>query len=126
MYYSRDNNGDISMFSESFFEGSVFTDKTIVRTAGGKLCFAEDVVKSDLEKEYASQIRAERNKRLSETDYLMLDDSPLLPSDRESIKAYRQALRDFPSQSGFPWEGWRPEADDTEHMKLVPWPQKIS
>src|SRR5690606_11013376 len=48
--------------------------------------------------------RAERNRRLAETDWLMLPDAPV-PRDttREQGAAYRQALRDVPQQPGAPW-----------------------
>lgn len=43
-------------------------------------------------------IRAERNSLLAETDYLALSDTTL----SSDMAAYRQALRDITSQSGFP------------------------
>ena len=48
----------------------------------------------------AGTIRAERNRRLAETDYLFLTDQ--VQSDE--IKAYRQALRDITKQDGFPYD----------------------
>lgn len=43
-------------------------------------------------------VRAERDNKLAETDYLALSDATLT----DAMKAYRQALRDVPAQSGFP------------------------
>lgn len=43
-------------------------------------------------------VRLERNKLLAETDYLALSDTTL----SSDMAAYRQALRDITSQSGFP------------------------
>lgn len=43
-------------------------------------------------------VRSQRNSLLAETDYLALSDNTMT-SDMQS---YRQALRDIPSQSGFP------------------------
>jgi len=43
--------------------------------------------------------RTERNILLAETDYATLPDSPEMS---DAMKAYRQALRDVPAQSGFP------------------------
>lgn len=43
-------------------------------------------------------VRSERNRRLTETDYLALSDQTLTTE----MSTYRQALRDVPSQSGFP------------------------
>jgi len=48
--------------------------------------------------EVASSMRHERDKLLAETDYLALSDQTLTTE----MSAYRQALRDVPSQSGFP------------------------
>ena len=48
----------------------------------------------------ACAIRAERDKRIAATDFYLLPDAPTQP---DSITAYRQALRDVPQQSGFPW-----------------------
>lgn len=50
----------------------------------------------------ASQgIREERNRRLSYCDWTQLSDAPV---SIEAWAAYRQQLRDVPSQAGFPWE----------------------
>jgi hypothetical protein len=48
----------------------------------------------------ASQVRAERNKKISATDWTQLPDSA---ADKASWAAYRQALRDITAQAGFPW-----------------------
>ncbi len=48
--------------------------------------------------EVASSMRNERDKLLVETDYLALSDQTLTTE----MSTYRQALRDVPSQSGFP------------------------
>lgn len=48
----------------------------------------------------AAEVRAERNKLLSESDWTQVLDAPV---DQTAWAAYRQALRDVPSQAGFPW-----------------------
>lgn len=70
--------------------------------------FADDDESTKAEKEAAYQasldavaaasVRAKRNSLLAETDYLALTDNTL---DAITM-AYRQALRDVPSQEGFP------------------------
>jgi hypothetical protein len=51
----------------------------------------------------AAQLRAERDLRLMQTDWIYLPDvTP--PEDVASWEAYRQALRDVPQQVGFPGE----------------------
>ena len=64
--------------------------------------------------ELAASVRAERDKRITATDYLVMPDYPLDTDKFEEIKAYRQALRDIPQQIGFPWNG----PDDS----ACPWP----
>lgn len=73
----------------------------------GKLKIKEFVENVDLLK---SDIRAQRNALLSETDYLVNNDYPISDSDKKLIREYRQALRDIPQQRGFP--------------KNVAWPEK--
>lgn len=64
---------------------------------------------------YTSQVKAERNARIADTDsYIQLTDvtvqqvakakrAQLTDEDKEAIKTYRQALRDLPEQTGFPF-----------------------
>ncbi len=54
------------------------------------------------EEELARNVRGTRDAKLSATDYLVVPDYPISPEDLEAVKAYRQALRDIPEQSGFP------------------------
>jgi hypothetical protein len=49
----------------------------------------------------AQNVREERNLKLSQSDWTQLADSPV---DKELWAAYRQALRDVPSQVSFPWD----------------------
>ena len=51
------------------------------------------------------RLRAERDSRLSATDYLLMQDYPLDNTLKEAVRLYRQALRDLPSQEGAPWDG---------------------
>lgn len=66
------------------------------------------------EVELFQQLRAERDRRLAATDYLLMPDYPLDDALKKSAQAYRQALRDLPSQEGSPWDGGGEE---------TPWPQ---
>lgn len=49
----------------------------------------------------ANLVRNERNRSLTNCDWTQLVDAPVDPAP---WAAYRQALRDIPSQPGFPWE----------------------
>lgn len=64
----------------------------------------------------AGRLRAERDKRLAATDYLMVADYPLAEAQREPWRVYRQTLRDITTLSGFPWQG----GDSTD--SACPWP----
>jgi len=46
------------------------------------------------------EVRLERNAKLADCDWTQLPDSPV---DATPWAVYRQALRDVPSQAGFPW-----------------------
>ncbi len=50
----------------------------------------------------AGEVRAERNARISATDWTQLSDAPLTADRKAAFAAYRQALRDLPTQNGFP------------------------
>lgn len=49
----------------------------------------------------ALEIREQRNQKLKDTDWTQVADAPV---DQAAWAAYRQALRDVPQQTGFPWE----------------------
>lgn len=76
--------------------GQVFTvrveDKTDEEIA------AETAAKTAKE---AAKVRDERNRKLTASDWTQVADAPV---DQAAWAAYRQALRDIPSQEGFPWE----------------------
>lgn len=54
------------------------------------------------DEEKAAQVRAERNARIATTDWTQGKDIPDAVSQPWAV--YRQALRDVPSQAGFPWD----------------------
>ena len=51
------------------------------------------------------RLRAERDRRIAATDYLIMPDYPLAEDYRAAVQIYRQALRDLPTQEGAPWDG---------------------
>ena len=55
----------------------------------------------------AVEVRAERNTKLSETDWTQVADAPV---DKAVWATYRQALRDVTTQTGFPWTITWPDA----------------
>ena len=58
-----------------------------------------------LDTQQATAVRTQRDEKLSETDWRFRSD--MTPS--QEWKDYCQALRDVPSQAGFPWEVQWPE-----------------
>ena len=62
---------------------------------------AEEVVETT-EDDIEAVARHERNRRLLESDHLMLPDYPIDEETRQAIIAYRQTLRDLPEQEGWP------------------------
>jgi len=54
-----------------------------------------------------SNVRADRNRQLIDSDWTQLLDSPV---DRATWATYRQALRDITTQLNFPWEIQWPES----------------
>lgn len=76
---------------------SVRVDKPIRLT--GKT--EEQVNQEELDR-LANQARQERNRKLAETDWMVLPDAPIRQAEREAVLRYRQALRDIPQQEGFP------------------------
>jgi len=67
-----------------------------------------------LAEQQAVTIRAERDRRIAATDYLVMPDYPISEALLTDVKAYRQILRDLPTQDGFPWGG---------DISAVPWPE---
>jgi hypothetical protein len=51
----------------------------------------------------AANIRAQRDIKLAETDWIVIKNLELNANIPGAWEVYRQALRDVPAQSGFPW-----------------------
>ena len=60
-----------------------------------------------------ASLREERDKRLLNTDCMLLSDYPITSEAKKAVKSYRKELRDLPAQPGAPWDGGGPE---------TPWP----
>ena len=67
----------------------------------------EAAYKAQKDAEQAKAVREQRNTKLSESDWTQLADAPV---DDLAWATYRQALRDVPTQSGFPWTVTWPDA----------------
>jgi len=67
-----------------------------------------------IKKAEASHVRTQRNELLQKTDHTQLNDFPCTEARKLAIKNYRKALRDLPTQEGFPWEVVWPSLDEIE------------
>lgn len=85
------------------------TDEDLVETEDGDYFLRGEVPETSQERK-SEKIRAERNRLLAESDWTQANDSPLSETERRKWRAYRQALRDMPSQTDFP--------------RSVVWPEK--
>ena len=87
-------------------------------TIDGALYVENELPEQDQSKclsKYITEVKAERNARISDTDtYIQVSDmtvmskakakrEQLTDEDKEAIKEYRQALRDLPEAEGFPF-----------------------
>lgn len=62
------------------------------------------------DEELAQRVRNRRNSLISQSDFYVQPDYPSTPEGLETVKAYRQALRDITEQEGFPRNVQWPEA----------------
>lgn len=80
--------------------GPIFTDTTAEDGTVTTAAEQEAAYKARKDAEQGSAVRADRNRRLSDCDWTQLADAPV---DKTAWATYRQSLRDFPTQAGFPW-----------------------
>jgi hypothetical protein len=77
--------------------GPVFTEYNEEATAAEQ----EAAYVKRIDDEQATRVRADRDKRLADTDWTQVADAQV---DKAVWATYRQALRDVPAQAGFPWD----------------------
>lgn len=96
------------------FEGEYPPEATVFCNSRGD-CYIDEIepidgqrrfqivaVPEPTDEDVAVQVRAERDMKITETDYYMMPDYPADPETLEVVKNYRKALRDITLQSGFP------------------------
>lgn len=76
--------------------GPVFTDNEDATAAEQEAAY-----KTQKDAEQAKSVRDERTQMLKDSDWTQVADAPV---DKAAWATYRQALRDVPSQGGFPWD----------------------
>ena len=67
----------------------------------------DDEAKTAKDTEQAKSVRSSRDEKLKDSDWSQVADAPV---DKTVWATYRQALRDVPTQSGFPWDITWPDA----------------
>lgn len=101
-------------------KSQLITDE-LYQSADGKYYTEADLPENSdafCKERYSNEIKSERNARISDTDdYVKLPDitvarsagakrSALEDADRTALETYRQALRNLPEQTGFPFVQW--------------------
>jgi hypothetical protein len=89
------------------YNGLTQTIKEVLPTQIDGVWTQQWVVENLPQEQAKSNVRADRDKQLAETDWTQVADSPV---DKEAWATYRQALRDVPAQAGFPWDVTWPES----------------
>jgi len=84
-----------------YIAGPVFTDRPATDTEPAQTAAEQEAAyKTIKDTEQAKSVREDRTKRLSDSDWTQLADSA---ADKAAWATYRQALRNIPTQAGFPW-----------------------
>jgi hypothetical protein len=87
--------------------GPIFTDTTDDTGNVTTATQHETAYKAFKDAEQAKSVRASRDEKLKDCDWTQVADAPV---DKAVWATYRQALRDVPLQSGFPWTITWPDA----------------
>jgi len=89
--------------------GPVFVDTTVdgVTTTAAE---QEAAYKAQKDAEQAKSVRQSRDDKLKECDWIVIKNLELNANIPGAWEVYRQALRDVPTQSGFPWTVTWPDA----------------
>ena len=89
--------------------GPVFTDATAEDGTVTTAAENEAAYKAMKDAEQAKSVRATRDAKLAETDWVVIKAMETGAAVPEAIATERQALRDITGQSGFPWNVTWPE-----------------
>ena len=87
--------------------GPVFIDRAASEGQPAQTAAEQETAyKAMKDAEQAENVRTSRTQMLKDTDWTQIADST---ADKTAWATYRQALRDIPAQSGFPWTITWPE-----------------
>jgi len=100
---TRDGVEEISgQWFTKFIAGPVFTDTTDKEGNVTTAADNEAAYKARIDAEAAASVRAERDKLLAETDWIVIKAKETATNIPTATKTYRQELRDISSADGFP------------------------
>lgn len=88
----NDTTQKIELLHPSFKENKWIQEYTVINLNTAELARRRD--------EFVAKVKQDRNRRLSESDWTQ---APDVSVDKQAWATYRQALRDVPSQSGYPF-----------------------
>ena len=80
-----------------FVAGPIFIDNLQATAAEQATAY-----KAKIDARAAASVRANRNQKLTTSDWTQMADSPLPSNKKAEWATYRQSLRDLPTASGFP------------------------
>jgi len=84
--------------------GPVFTDLAATETETAQTAAEQEAAyKAIKDDEQAKSVRASRDDKLKESDWVVIKNLELNANIPGAWEVYRQALRDIPTQTGFPW-----------------------
>jgi hypothetical protein len=90
--------------------GPVFTDRAATETETAQTAAEQEAAyKAIKDDEQAKSVRASRDDKLKESDWVVIKNLELNANIPGAWEVYRQALRDIPTQTGFPWTITWPE-----------------
>lgn len=107
---AADYDGQVAPFVELWQAEKARLEKAAAKAEAARLA------QYNSEEARFERLRAERDRRLSATDYLLMPDYPLNDTLKGAVQLYRQALRDLPAQEGAPWDGGG---------EATPWPEQV-
>ena len=84
--------------------GPVFIDRPATETEPAQTALEQETAyKAMKDAEQAKSVRQSRDDKLKETDWIVIKNLELNANIPGAWEVYRQALRDVPTQAGFPW-----------------------
>jgi hypothetical protein len=108
-YSQRDGVTNIEGKWYTFYKlGPVFTDRAATETEPAMTAAEQETAyKAMRDAEQAKSVRNSRTEKLKDSDWTQIADST---ADKTAWATYRTALRDVPTQAGFPWTVTWPDA----------------